>query len=158
MTTYHQALKRARDGRFDFTSSTGSSAPHPIGYCAGWKEPATGEEAERLTKQFGPDFVEHLNADIEAKREHQAKYHTDGHATEDEAHNCYRRYLLDQELELRDPPESPGSLHKCQAPGCGAYTAGEARLGHGYPRRFYLCDAHRSRETVEALVIREDGE
>jgi hypothetical protein len=150
MTTYHQALQRT-DGRWDFTSSTGSTKPHPLGYCAGWKEPPMGEESKRLEGQFGDGFVKRLTADIEAKRQHQAKYHSDGHATEREACDCFRQYELDNELEFRTmPKEQAETLHKCQAPECGEFTAGLASLGQY--RHFYLCDAHRNRDVVEALA------
>jgi hypothetical protein len=150
MTTYHQALKRQSDGRYDFTSSTGSSAAYPLGYCAGWKEPPTGEEAKRLERQFGKGFVERLSAEIEAKRPHQAKYHTDGHATAAEADECYQRYELDQELEFYGPKLEPETMHKCRAPACGEFTAGLATLGRH--RRLWLCEKHRNRETVELVL------
>lgn len=150
MTTYIQALQRESDRRWDKTSGTGSTKPHAIGYCAGWKEPATGEEAVRLERQFGPGFVERMNADIEARREHQAKYHTDGHATAAEADECYQRYELDQELNFYAPRTEPDSLHKCRAPGCSEFTAGLATLGQH--RNMWLCDKHRNREAVELIL------
>jgi hypothetical protein len=151
MTTYIQALQRESDKRWDMTSGTGSSAAHAIGYCAGWREPATGEEAERLEKQLGSGFVESLNRDTEAKRPHQAKYHRDGHATAAEADACYQQYQLDNELEFYGKPTGKvDTLHACKRPGCSEFTAGMARLGQH--RHFYLCDEHRNRETVEFIL------
>jgi len=150
MTTYYQALRRQSDGRYDYTSCTGSTKPHPIGYCAGWKEITDYGTAawDRLLKAS-------LGRDIEEKRPFKNKFHTDGHATEREAINCYRQYELDHHLEFKDAPtEKANTLHRCQAPGCSEFTAGVAFLSHH--RHFYLCDAHRNRETVERLVIKED--
>lgn len=151
MTRYLQPLKRV-DGRWDYTSSTGSSDPYPLGYCAGWKEPPTGEEAARLNARFGSDFVESLTYEIEAVRSHQHLFHGEGHATAAEAIACYRGYQLDHELELLGPDPEARTLHRCQGPDCREYTSGCAILGHGYSRNFYLCDAHRNRETLEGLV------
>ena len=155
MTTYHQALQRESDKRWDFTSSTGSSSAYPIGYCAGWKEPPGPEEAAKLDARLGRGFSERLTKEIEAKREHQAKYHTDGHATAAEADACFRRYELDQELQFFTMPvEKAETLHRCQAPECKEFTAGLASLGQH--RHFYLCDAHRNRDTVELLITKKD--
>lgn len=155
MTTYRQALQRESDKRYDFTSSTGSTQAHAVGYCAGWREPAAGEEATRLEKQFGPGFVQSLNLELEAKRQHQAKYHTDGHATAAEACACFHQYELDNELEFKTKPvDEATELHRCQAASCKEFTAGIAFLGQH--RHFYLCDMHRNRDEVEKLVTKKD--
>lgn len=149
MTRYLQALKRL-DGRWDFTSSTGSSAPYPLGYCAGWREAPTGEEADKLRSSTGQWLVDKLASDIEERRPFADRYHTEGHATAAEADECYRQYQLDHELEFHEAPTEPGTLHRCQGHGCREYTAGVAF--YGQHQHFYLCDVHRNRETVEALV------
>lgn len=157
MTTFLQALPRESDKRWDYTSSTGSSSAHPIGYCAGWKEPPTGEEAKRLEAQFGPGFVERLSKEIEAKRQFKGSYHTDGHATPAEAEACYRNYELDQELEFKTLPlKEADTLHRCMAPDCGEFTAGVAILGKY--TRFHLCDKHRNRSTIEKMFVKDEDE
>src|SRR5512134_1548152 len=88
MTTYRQALQRESDKRWDFTSSTGSTKAHPIGYCAGWRDVPSPEVAADLDARLGAGFAERLAAEIEEKRQHQGKYHTDGHATAAEADAC----------------------------------------------------------------------
>ncbi|HYQ47132.1 MAG TPA: hypothetical protein VER11_34415 [Polyangiaceae bacterium] len=150
MTTYLRPLQRT-DGRWDYTSGTGSSSPYPIGYCAGWRGPASGEARERLVRQFGEGFVKQMDADTEALRAHQAKYHTDGHATAAEAHECHCRYQLDNELELEArSKDSAPTLHRCAATGCGEFTASFAKMGQF--KRFWLCDMHLTREAFEALL------
>ena len=152
MTTYYQALQRESDKRYDYTSSTGSTKPHPIGYCAGWKE-----MADYGTAAWDKTLKESLERDIEEKRPHKDKFHKDGHATAAEAEACYREYELDHHLDLRDvPTEKAESLHRCQGPECKEFTAGIAFLGHH--RHFYLCDAHRNRETVKQLITKKAEE
>lgn len=155
MTTYRQALQRESDKRWDFTSSTGSTKPRPIGYCAGWKEPPGPEEAAELDKRLGEGFAERLTAEIEEKRPHQAKYHTTGHDSELEACSCYKQYELDNELVFKGPPEDSRTLHRCEAAlGCGEYTAGIAFLGQY--RHFYLCDVHRNRDEVQKIIFQKE--
>lgn len=108
---HYRAAQRELDGRFDYVCGNQRTGTYPIGYCAGWKE----------VKDFGSVGIltAGLSSEIEGLRPHQEKYHRDGHATEAEACECYRRYLLDTRLRLRDPAllaRQPDTLHKCQAP------------------------------------------
>jgi hypothetical protein len=64
------------------------------------------------------------------------------HATEQEARECYRRYLLDTRLTL---DREGTSAHKCLV--CGEWTPKFATVGYMYT--YPLCDAHRTREEVE---------
>lgn len=157
MTTYRQALKRESDGRYDFTSSTGSSGAYALGYCAGWKEPPGPEEAAKLDARLGDGFAARITADIEKKRPFQAKYHKEGHADAAEACECYRQYELDHELKFKTKPkEESDQLHRCQAiGGCAEFTAGIAFLGQY--NHFYLCDSHRNRDEVEKLINKKDS-
>lgn len=125
MTRYYQPLKRVSDGRFDYTTCTGGIAAYAIGYCAG------------PGHQDGGDA---------------AKYHSDGHATGDEACDCYRGFLLDARLVFRDDPS-----HQERCAICGDWTHGRA-LFHGddFERPVPLCTAHQTRESMEkALAIRD---
>jgi hypothetical protein len=78
---------------------------------------------------------------------HPAGYCADhpGHATEDEARQCFRRYLLDGTRE-----ESYGDWTGCTI--CDTPTkkglTERPPLGHGYP----LCDEHRTSEQLAELV------
>jgi hypothetical protein len=150
MTTWYRPLQRDRDKRWDYTSSTGSRGAWAIGYCHAWRE----WTAETITETpgLGPELVKRILADQEVDRRHQAKYHADGHATAHEAEICYAHYRIDNELELRDPPADPASLHKCAI--CGAFTAGSALFRGGFPHVEYFCDAHRTREHVEPYYLK----
>lgn len=152
------ARQRESDKRWDYTSENDGRV-HATGYCAGVAHCKTcgtetfyepGKGFTRCTSKDGQHDGEHLD---------RAPYHTTGHATAEEACACYRVYLLDTQLRLYDPkdaPKPPTTLHRCQAPdGCPEFTAGLAEVGNGDHWR--LCDAHRTRETVEKL-FREVGE
>lgn len=91
----------------------------------------------------------------ESIRAHNAKmeplvgnFHTDGHATEEEACECYKNYMLDTQLSLMDKePANATQQFKCKA--CGAWTACRAMVG---PYQvFDLCPQHQTREEVEKL-------
>lgn len=70
----------------------------------------------------------------------------EGHATEQEARECYKRYVLDHRLSL-DPRLDATSQHKCKV--CGAWTTGMALVDEH--AMFSLCDEHRTREHVAEL-------
>lgn len=118
---YYQPRQRESDQRWDYTCKRDKQI-WPIGYCS-------GRSAE------GP---------------HADKYHSDGHASAEEATNCYMLYLLDNELRF-DDGEGSRVLHVCQYPGCEEFTGGHATVGTGPCAIYSLCEAHRTREAVEVL-------
>jgi hypothetical protein len=66
------------------------------------------------------------------------------HDTKEEAEECYRKYLLDNRLQLKG--KLADQQHRCQI--CQEYTDRYASVDHmTYP----LCDKHRNREQVEQL-------
>lgn len=140
------AARQRKDQRWDYTCQN-SSGVFPMGYCAGWRETTTEDIAARPELAAVAD---HILADQEKRRPHRAKYHTDGHASEEEACACWKRYQLDNELRLHDPPKDPDTLHRCAAD-CGIFTAGLAEVGEHWHR--HLCDEHRTREVVERLFL-----
>lgn len=126
------------DGRYDFTMTTDDHTS-PVGYCRAWRE--WGDDLKKLSPAAWERYV--------ANRE---KYHGHGHATPQEAADCYRQYLLDSHLRLMR--ENPDVQNKCLV--CGAWTSHYAALeGH----RYHLCPEHNTREQVEArLTITADTE
>lgn len=77
----------------------------------------------------------------------EAPYHDDGHDTVEEACECYKRYQLDNHLDLDG--QMQGQKRKCAVEGCEEWTQGIVTI-EGW-QRFVLCDEHRTRETVEKL-------
>lgn len=69
----------------------------------------------------------------------------DGHASKQEAENCYKSYILDKHLQLDGKID--GALFKCQM--CDNYSDGCVYI-EGW-MRYKLCDTHRTRAVVETL-------
>lgn len=118
---YYRSRQRESDHRWDYTCKQNQKV-WPIGYCSG-------------------QSVEGPNAH---------KYHSDGHATAEEADECYRRYLLDNEIQFSSG-EGSRVLHVCQYPGCEEFTAGIAEVGCGPCAIYHLCNEHRTKEVVAEL-------
>ena len=123
---YYQANQRRSDSRWDYTRNQ-----YPTGYCCEYRE-------------INPKVIPISEA--EQKRYHDTahKHHTDGHATEEEACECYRGYLLDHRLSLG---RTQSSQDKCKI--CSEWTQNFAEVGN---RLFVLCSEHNNRESVEALL------
>lgn len=77
-------------------------------------------------------------------------YHGDGHETEEQALECYKRYQLDNALRFTPEDMDRGSqFHRCQAEGCKQITNGSAWIG-SYTH-FSLCRDHQTREDVSNI-------
>jgi hypothetical protein len=126
------ARQRESNKRWDYTCKRDGMV-WPIGYCAGWREPQPGlltpEQASQWLAQSLP---------------HKDKFHTDGHDTEAEACECYKRYLLDFDLRLCG--EAINMQRKCAV--CSTWTSKYAQLGY---QTWFLCEEHRTRDQVEKL-------
>jgi len=150
MTAYYQPLQRERDKRWDMTRSTGSSGPHPIGYCCGWHEPAR----EVLEKTWGPNghMVDAVLRDYDRLRPFKDKYHEDGHATAEEASACWDDYRLDNELEFTT---SVDTMKKCGC--CGAWTPTVGYFRGAFYEETPLCSQHTNRDGMaEAIKKRKE--
>jgi hypothetical protein len=144
MTTYFAASQRKSDGRWDYTSRSGSTHAHPIGYCAGWKE-HTDEEWAQMETQYGPFLVKQLREDLERRRPLKERYHSEGHATAEEAQHCHDTYLLDTALEFQ---RSETEQHRCVV--CNAWAQNQARLrGDLLGSDQWVCDDHATRDAYE---------
>ncbi len=128
---HYSAKQRQSDGRWDYTCDN-----RPEGYCGAferfWPEDASPEI---------PGYAE-ARADALA---HRDKYHTDGHATAQEACECYKRYLLDNRTRFHVMSDQ---MRKCAA--CGAWTDRYAQVG-GY-QIFALCESHCQAATLASLL------
>ena len=126
------ARQRESDKRWDYTCRRDGIA-WPIGYCAGWREPQPGLMTPGQIKDW-----------LEKAMPHMHKFHTDGHASAEEANECYKQYLLD--FDLRLDGDHQNVQHKCKV--CGVWTSKYASVGSS---AWSLCDEHRTREHAEAL-------
>lgn len=132
---YLSARQRRDNGRWDYTYNG-----CPWGYCRAYSPiPEDGkimppEIARRENEKMAPLI---------------GKFHDDGHATEEEACECYKQYLLDTRLHLiTEEPASASSQHRCEV--CKKFTACHASVGPY--RMFTLCPEHQTREQVEKLL------
>ncbi len=140
MARIHSARQRDYDKRWDFAVSSDEEGwAHPDGYCAGWRSP---EETDALAAEKGWPLLSKEGA--EAIRLNRDKFHSDGHATAEEAEACHREYVLDFELTRYEEKD----VHrKCDS--CGTFTPGRVALGQF--ERFNLCPSHQSREDVKRV-------
>lgn len=137
MARIYKPTQRKSDLRWDYTcESDEENWIHAVGYCAGYRDPGPSI--------LGPEMTERLRLETEPYR---AKYHTDGHATPEEAMACHRDYELDQRLRFFD---EPSTQRQCGI--CSTWTTGRARLGEydGYT----VCPAHQTRESVATLAAK----
>lgn len=121
------ARQRAADQRWDFTRQG-----YPTGYCGGFP------------KSDNPHNIHGYEEWVASCEPYRHKFHTDGHATKEEACDCYLEYELD--FHLRES-ESSNEQHKCQE--CGIWTTHIVCLG-GYSI-YYLCSEHATRDIVKKL-------
>src|SRR5688572_23248514 len=100
---YYAARQRLKDQRWDYTLND-----RPYGYCREYVDP----------DQYPESIREYMTEnEVQKTRAFQHKYHRDGHATEQEACDCYKEYMLDHHLQL--DREDCNSQHKCQK--CGEW-------------------------------------
>jgi hypothetical protein len=133
---YYQARQRKVDNRWDY-SCRNDDRIWPVGYCAKYRDP------EEMASDLVPILMWRKD-EIERIRATKDKYHTDGHATAEEACECYRQYLLDHKLRLDG--ESKDTWHKCLV--CETLTNHFAEIEM---QVYVLCDKYRTREEVEKL-------
>lgn len=129
---YEQPRQRQDDKRWDYTNRNDDRI-YPIGYCQAFRE-----------LDDPPGVIQASQEQIEEHRKFKDKYHTNGHATYEEACNCYKEYLLDHRLK---DYHSKHEQHKCQV--CGEWTDGGMEIG--CYEIFYLCNKHANREEVEKV-------
>lgn len=128
------ARQRQADGRWDYTYNGA-----PWGYC---------REYQPLKDDGSILPAEMARRENEKMQPLVGNFHTDGHATKQEACDCYKRYQLDTSLRLQpSEPENATQQHKCQV--CQKWTACHASVG-AY-QLFVLCPEHQTRECVESL-------
>lgn len=132
---YYGPRQRQTDRRWDYTCMN-DHIVWPMGYCEGYKEWWI-DLKERVGYEARPD-------EIEKYQTHKDKHHTDGHATAEEACQCYRRYLLDHKTRLG--LKWSDSQHRCKV--CGEWTQMYAEVDH---TPFELCETHNTQEQLELL-------
>lgn len=70
------------------------------------------------------------------------------HATQDEAYECYTRYLLDNRLTLDGTISN--TQHRCAHADCDEWTDRYAQIDNS--QTWSLCDQHRTKDVVAELL------
>lgn len=117
---------------------------HEVGLCSPWELcPTCGEEPPYRMKDCatcgGKGLVEKAEP-------------CPGHDTADEACEHYRQGMLDKINFLF--ATLTDTRHRCDAGACNEFTANITVVGPHYDLTYHLCETHRTREAVEALVPR----
>jgi hypothetical protein len=129
------ARQRNADQRWDYTCRTGQGAVHPVGYCMpySWIDPDKSS-AILLSEE-----------DKEKIRQSKDKHHSDGHATQEEAEQCYKNYLLD----MRTFYDSKIQRQMLPCEVCGVFTQRAVSID-GWTH--ILCDDHANRGGVSSIL------
>jgi hypothetical protein len=139
---YYAARQRLSDGRWNYTM-TNDGRTQAVGYCCAYRPFG----ADDLLAIFCGDAGRMAQENEEHGR-HAGKYHSDGHASSEEACDCYRKYLLDHQSRLhalcKDDAEE---LHRCAI--CNDWCANMGKVGH--LSHWFLCDAHLTQQSLEEL-------
>lgn len=122
-----KARQRQHDGRWDYTTEW-QGRISPIGYCHKFID-------------FDPTRDVVSPEQIEEHRASAHKYHTEGHATAEEAVDCYEEYLLDHYLHEAD---SQDEQRKCEV--CGTWTTRQMHVRYTIAA---LCPEHATREEMK---------
>lgn len=130
---YLQPRQRVSNKRWDYTNMN-DGVIYPIGYCREFKE---------LDGYLMPVSEEQK----EEHRKFKNKYHSNGHDTYEDACKCYKEYLLDHFIRIR---ENKDAQHKCKV--CNEWTTQAVEV-NGFGGGFfeYLCSKHSSREEIEKI-------
>lgn len=134
-----KALQR-QDGRWDYTITDKYGKTRPTGYCMPY------EFIDPDTHDY-PWMSEEQKSKIRATSE---KHHSNGHATKEEAENCYKNYLFDEGVRI-----SVMTNQKLRCEICKQFTDGIVHIGNGYEFHI-LCDNHQDRESIKSLLHVED--
>jgi hypothetical protein len=144
MARIYQPRRRQSDKRWDYTISSDEEGwAYAAGYCHEYR-PLSYSDCGVLA-----GGVDKYNAKMEPFKD---KFHAGGHATSEEAQECYRQYQLDHELEFfNKPQEEADRLNRCVV--CREFTAGLATLGNF--QHWPLCATHQTREAVAELMEKD---
>ena len=132
---HYSAKQRADDHKWVYTC--GSRA---VGYCADTFDKQWPEECPEYLKPYMS--AEDYKTEREKHLPFQDKFHADGHATKQDACECYRQFLLDMHVRK---VTSTGAMYECRV--CKTFTPDYVLIGNTI--FVVLCKDHQSREYYE---------
>lgn len=143
------ASDRPDAGRFRYTTFNRRTGAYPIGYCSPLA--ACSNPRCLLGKTWDPDAPTdpvRRCSDCDGRGYLNRADPCPGHDTAEEARAHYRAYLLAETLRL-DVRCADDIQHQCDVDGCATWTQAGASVGQY--QSWWLCDAHRTAETVDGL-------
>lgn len=160
---YYDARQRGSDKRWDYTCMNDNYI-WPIGYCAGlhpfsekWIRTMWGNLPEEVIQQ---EILKHKQKYDDDVAKYGHLYHQDGHASKEEAYECYRNYVLTHNLQIHKKPLNDDERHKHRKCGsshdpdkqlhdCKEWTQNLVEVDHWW--LIHLCDEHCNLETIRKL-------
>lgn len=140
MARIYMPRQRKSDMRYDYTVSSDEEGwAYPTGYCGGWRDP------EEYNKKYGA-MGGFSASEIEKTRAHRQNFHEDGHATAEEAEECYLNYQLDFDVRWSEVEPS----RKCAVAECAELATWVARMEPFH--RFFFCPAHQTRDDLKKAI------
>jgi hypothetical protein len=136
--------QRAKSLRWDYTYSN-SGGCYPTGYCARKSAEALIERHDTGQAGSVPGISDAYVAKLISSLH---KYHDDGHATPEEARECYVQYVLDNKCTI---VTSTDTQRRCF--GCGEWTDRVLMAGHS-ARHEHLCEPCDDEDTRRAILMR----
>lgn len=146
---WYRPLQR-RDGRWDYVC-TNSAGTFAIGYCFNGEKPFYSLTWDELA-----DVVKDLYGNDPARWEEEkakhaprlANYHNTGHATAEEACECYRRYDV---LEHSHRHDDEDAQKKCAI--CGEWTMHRVTVGTTLCAEYAICAKCDTEDNVLGLHL-----
>lgn len=136
------AADRPDAGKWRWTTSNRRSGTYPTGACSEWE---TCEKCGGLSGILRPDVQ--CDCGNGARRKAEP---CPGHDTEQGAIEHQHEYLI-AHARFRTM-DNPNALYKCQAAGCGTFTAGVLEIeGDGYFMKT-VCPEHQTPEIARQLI------
>ena len=148
----HDCARQRQDGRWDWTTKNDrEQGAYPLGYCRGWHD-WTQEQANRI----GMPLAYLQQKQKQEDGPFRSKFHTDGHATKEEAERCFYEFCLDHALEF----SYDQAMYPCDVPGCETYSSKGLRYSPmgSVISQVTLCDKHCDREGLVLARPFRDGQ
>ena len=137
---HYRARERRLDDRWEYTVEV-NGLSYPVGYCIKLPDLKSEYLIAALGSVRSPAYLYYAKS----VADHSGSFHSDGHASKEEACICYRKYILDNRLRISVAfARAPA---KCQI--CREQTYLMATVD---ATRFILCDQHRNRKQIEVIM------
>lgn len=155
MARIYQPRRRADDQRWEMTVGSDEEGwCHPTGYCAGTFAKLYPEQRSEAIRAMMPGEAHEAAYQAERQKAEKfaARFHDYGHATADEAQECYDRFLVEM---MRRTMQERDVQRRCYV--CGEWTQNRVDMLY---EMLIVCDTHNTPEGIAAArqTMRERGQ